>query len=88
MIILQTNTYKSSLLDYSVFNFQTNQLNVVFKGGEEYVYLDVSQADYTSFINSESHGSGLNKYIKQYNFYKINKDSIDGSSINCCGSKL
>ena len=47
------------------------QLKVVFKGGQTYLYKDVSIHDYIMFRDSDSNGSAIHKYIKKYSYVRL-----------------
>jgi hypothetical protein len=70
MINVQTNTYKSSTVEASTYDFNTKQLIVTFKNAA-YAYQDVKAEDYIAFRDAESQGKALNQYIKGYTYEKI-----------------
>lgn len=66
--------YDSSNIVYSECDDTPNSLKtlvVVFKDGRAYIYFDVNVNDYLLFRESESQGKAFSRYIKQYNFKKI-----------------
>ena len=65
MIKTQTNTYESSTIDSSTYDFKTLELFVAFKSGTTYLYNNVSHLVYAEFRDSESQGKALNSLIKQ-----------------------
>jgi len=70
MINVQTNTFKSSTVEASTYDFNTKQLIVSFKHAS-YVYEDVKEEDYIAFRDAESQGKALNKFIKGYSYEKL-----------------
>jgi hypothetical protein len=55
---------QSSNVDTIHYEPDHNRLEVVFKGGGEYHYHDVSQHHYDALENAESVGKHLNTHIK------------------------
>ena len=70
MIKVQRNTYDSSTVKASSYDFKTKELVITFKHAA-YVYSNVNVEDYEKFRDAESQGKSLNKYIKQYPYEKI-----------------
>lgn len=71
MVKTQTNTYASSTVESSVYNYEKNELFVTFKHAT-YLYLGVSKNDYEAFRNAESQGKAINDLIKfKYEFQKL-----------------
>lgn len=65
--------YNSSNIVYSECIDHKDELktvNVVFKNGSEYSYLDVEVQDYLMFREDASQGKALNKILKKYEFVK------------------
>ena len=73
MIKVQNNTYDSSTVQSSSYNYKEQTLTVHFNHAT-YVYANVDVVDYISFINAKSQGRALNEFIKgKYSFEKINE---------------
>lgn len=70
MIKIQTNTYDSSTVESSIYDFKTKELIVLFKHAS-YAYQNVKTEDYLAFRDAESQGKALNQYIKQYKYTKL-----------------
>lgn len=74
--------YDSSNVLYSECEDRLNELKVltvVFKGGATYRYKDVDVNDYVMFIHGGldgSNGKALNKFIKKYEFEKLDKTDL------------
>lgn len=72
--------YDSSNILFSLcydLNTDTKILKLVFKNGRTYIYT-VSVEDYIAFKNSESAGSGVNKYItKKYEAKRLSDTDLD-----------
>lgn len=49
---------------------ELKEVNVVFKNGTEYTYLDVAVQDYLMFREDVSQGKALNKFLKKYDYVK------------------
>ena len=49
---------------------ELKEVNVVFKNGTEYTYLDVAVQDYLMFREDASQGKALNKFLKKYDYIK------------------
>lgn len=49
---------------------ELKEVNVVFKNGTEYTYLDVAVQDYLMFREDVSQGKALNKVLKKYKYVK------------------
>jgi hypothetical protein len=72
MIKTQINTYNSSMITGSSYNFEHKILTVHFNGAT-YVYEGVDPETYSQFANAESQGRALNEHIKgKFEFSKIN----------------
>ena len=72
MITVQNNTYNSSTVESSSYNYEHKILTVHFNHAT-YVYKDVEVVDYLAFANAQSQGRALNETIKgKYSFEKIN----------------
>lgn len=71
MIKTQTNTYDSSTVEASTYDYTNGQLFVTFKHAT-YLYLEVASEDYELFKGAESQGKALNEFIKpKYKFQKL-----------------
>lgn len=74
MIKVQNNTYNSSTVQASSYNYTEMILTVHFNHAT-YVYQNVTVEDYNKFANADSQGRALNEFIKgKYTFAKINED--------------
>ena len=74
MIKVQNNTYDSSTVQSSSYNYKEQILTVHFNHAT-YVYENVTVIDYVAFANAQSQGRALNEIIKgKYTFEKINED--------------
>lgn len=74
MGLIKLNEYDSSTLDTTMYLVDSKTLIVTFKNGTSYSYKDVDEKTYTDFVQSESHGSALNKLIKnKFETSKIEK---------------
>lgn len=74
MIKVQNNTYDSSTVVSSSYNYEHKTLTVHFNHAT-YVYQNVEVVDYVAFANAQSQGRSLNEFIKgKYAFEKINED--------------
>jgi len=74
MIKVQNNTYDSSTVQSSSYNYEHKTLTVHFNHAT-YLYKDVEVVDYVAFANAQSQGRSLNETIKgKYSFEKINED--------------
>lgn len=72
--------YDSSNVLYSECNDKTNELKevkVVFKNGSTYLYKDVKVQDYLMFREASSNGKAFFKYIKNYEFEKLEPSNVD-----------
>lgn len=73
MVLTQSNTYDSSTVKSSSYNFKEKTLTVHFDHAS-YVYYGVSSEDYTDFAIADSQGRALNEFIKgTYEYEKINE---------------
>lgn len=73
MVLTQTNTYNSSTVKSSAYNYEHKTLMVHFDHAS-YLYNQVSLDDYERFANAGSQGRALSQYIKgKYEFEKINE---------------
>ena len=68
-----SNVYYSECQDSQS---DVKQLRVVFKGGQTYLYHDVSIGDYIMFREAESTGSAIHKYIKKYSYVRLPDSSV------------
>lgn len=75
MVTKTTNTYDSSLVKGSTYDYATKGLIVEFPTAL-YSYRDVSLDDYTKFVNATSQGKALNQYIKKYEYTKIESENV------------
>ena len=71
--------YDSSNVLGSVYNTQTNDLDLIFKSGQKYRYKGVSKSDYMRLEIAESQGQVFNTHIKKYAFEKL--DKVDPTKI-------
>jgi len=65
--------YDSSNVLGSVYNTESNDLDLIFKSGQKYRYKGVSRADYMRLEIAESQGQVFNTHIKKYAFEKLEK---------------
>ena len=73
MIKVQNNTYDSSTVVSSSYNYEHKTLTVHFNHAT-YVYENVEVVDYVAFANAQSQGRALNEFVKgKYSFEKINE---------------
>ncbi len=71
MVNTQTNTYNSSTVEASTYDYRNKHLFVSFKHAT-YLYLNVEVEDYESFRDAESQGKAINQFIKpKYSFEKL-----------------
>jgi hypothetical protein len=68
--------YDSSNILGSVYDNTTGDLTLIFKGGREYKYSNVSKSDYMRFELAESQGDIFNTHIKKYPFEKLGVTDI------------
>jgi hypothetical protein len=74
MGLVKLNEYDSSTLDTTMYLVDSKTLIVTFKNGTSYSYKDVDSETYSEFVLSKSHGSALNKLIKnKFETTKIEK---------------
>lgn len=74
MGLVKLNEYDSSTVDTTMYLVDSKTLIVTFKNGTSYSYKNVDEATYGEFVLSESHGSALNKLIKnKFETSKIEK---------------
>jgi hypothetical protein len=77
MITKTKNTYDSSLVKESEYDFKTKELEITFPSAL-YIYHGVSADDYNEFANADSQGKALNEIIKgNYEFTKLEKEDVD-----------
>jgi hypothetical protein len=69
--------YESSNIVASTYNRSAKNLNIVFKNGGSYTYLNVPPTDYLRFETAESQGKVLNGEIKKYQFLKHDNVNVD-----------
>jgi len=75
MIRVQTNTYDSSTVKASSYDYLTKDLIVIF-GHASYLYKNVNEVDYLLFANDKSQGIALNNVIKgKYEFEKLEDEN-------------
>lgn len=76
--------HESSMIQSSTYNTVTGELLVVFHGGSTYKYENVTNEDYTGFVNGESTGKSFNEHIRKYTGSKllteVNGDDLKGDS--------
>jgi hypothetical protein len=77
MITSQSNHYESSTISSSSYDVKAQQLFVTFKSNVTYLYKNVSEEVYKQFTESESHGSALNKFIKNNKDIECHKISVE-----------
>ena len=68
---------KSSTILATKYNRGTKNLTVTFNNGGQYKYTNVKETDYIRFELAESQGKAFNKYIKPYQFEKLDKVDTD-----------
>ena len=74
MIKVQNNTYDSSTVEASSYNYKEQILTVLFNHAT-YVYYNVDTEAYNNFSTAKSQGRALNEFIKgKFKFEKINED--------------
>lgn len=56
----------------SSVGWENNVMEVGFPDGSVYQYYDVSQSEYTAFLNSPSLGSALSRLDKVHRYSRIN----------------
>lgn len=72
--------FDSSNILYAECDDKTNQLKevkIVFKNGGTYKYKDVNITDYLLFREAASTGKAFIKYLKNYEFEKLENSNID-----------
>lgn len=72
--------YESSTVVYSECDDKDDALKtvkVVFKNGSTYLYKDVAVNDYLMFRESSSQGKALNRFLKHYEFEKLEKSDLN-----------
>jgi hypothetical protein len=71
MIKTQTNTYDSSTINASTYEYKSKTLYIVFCHAT-YQYMEVPEEVYQEFANAKSQGIALNELIKgKYDFEKL-----------------
>ncbi len=65
------NIYDSSNILASKYVTATKKLAIIFKGGRQYLYHDVTRSDYDIFEGSESQGKILHSVIKKYKAERV-----------------
>jgi len=68
--------YDSSNIIASIFNTETNELQLIFKSGIKYKYPNVSKSDYMRLETADSQGVIFNTHIKKYVFEKLGNVDI------------
>jgi hypothetical protein len=68
--------YDSSNVIASIFNTETNELQLIFKSGIKYKYPNVSKSDYMRLETADSQGVIFNTHIKKYIFEKLGNVDI------------
>jgi hypothetical protein len=68
--------YDSSNIIASIFNTETNELQLIFKSGIKYKYPNVSKSDYMRLETADSQGVIFNTHIKKYIFEKLGNVDI------------
>ena len=74
------NIYDSTNVLASKYDKTKRKLAVIFGSGQQYLYHDVTLEDYKKFVNDDSQGKAINKYIKKYKNEKA-EDLVDVSII-------
>ena len=72
--------YESSNIVYSLCEDKLDdykEVTIVFKNGSTYQYHKVNVNDYLLFRSSISSGKGLNKYLKKYEYTKLDNTDIE-----------
>lgn len=72
--------YDSSNVLYSECDDKEDALKsvkVVFKNGSTYLYKDVNVNDYLLFRESPSQGKALNKFLKKYEYEKLEPTDLN-----------
>ena len=64
------NLYDSTNVLASKYDKTKRKLAVIFGSGQQYLYHDVTLEDYKKFVNEDSQGKAINKYIKKYKYEK------------------
>lgn len=62
--MMQSTISDSSQIKQFTHEDETNVLTVTFRNGSKYEYVDVTQEEYATFRDAESHGKHLNAEIK------------------------
>lgn len=68
---VQEDSYVSTTINTTRYNFNKNELTVEFKSGARYVYYGVTVHDYFNLAAADSVGSFFNENIK--NVYKFDR---------------
>lgn len=63
MVLTQINTYESSIIQSSTYDFQRKELTIQFPNGS-YVYQEVDPETHAMFVSAESQGVAHNQLIK------------------------
>jgi hypothetical protein len=69
--------FESSNVLSSTYNVKNNTMEIVFKNGGKYRYLNVPMVEYTKFELCESQGKYINSNIKQYQTEKLENVDIN-----------
>ena len=64
------NLYDFTNVLASKYDKTKRKLAVIFGSGQQYLYHDVTLEDYKKFVNDDSQGKAINKYIKKYKYEK------------------
>ena len=82
MILATTEGRKwnSSLIKYTEYVPDTNQLTVTFSNDKVYIYEEITEKDYQDFCNAESQGSFFAKNFRTKKFTKVETDEKDGDT--------
>lgn len=63
----------SSVIDRAEYNAEQKFLDIKYRSGKIYRYLDVPEDEYQAYRNSFSKGKYLNQFIKtSYEFMRLN----------------
>jgi len=64
-----TNSWDSSMIQSTCYNYDKETLIVEFMNGQQYSYTDISHEDYFEFASSESKGKHFIKNIRDTKNY-------------------
>lgn len=78
--MIHNATHQSTMITSSSYDTETRELMVTFTGGINYLYENVTNEDYTSFIDADSSGKGFNEFIRKYGGL-ISLNEIEGDDL-------